>query len=85
MQASELMDIVSSQLRKLSSMDLNDRNIGKCIAQSKEVGNLSGKCITLAAYELEKQRLGVEGQNLLPESKSKSILPEKNTLNKLKE
>jgi aminoglycoside phosphotransferase len=66
LKASELMDIIASQLRSLHEMDLNDRNIGKCIAKSKEVANLAGKAITLSYYELERQKMSV-GDKLLPE------------------
>jgi hypothetical protein len=50
-------------------MDLSDRNIGKCIAQSKEIGNLAGKAIQLSAYEIEKQKLGLSTDELIPEIK----------------
>lgn len=63
----ELMDIISNNLRELNSIDINDRNIGKTIARSKEIGNLAGKAISLSAFALEKQRLGVTNSNLLPE------------------
>jgi hypothetical protein len=49
-------------------MELTDRNISKCIAQSKEVGNLAGKAIALSHYELEKQRLGIPSKALLLEA-----------------
>lgn len=65
--ASELMNIIADQLRKLSSMELSDRNIGKCIAQSKEIGNLAGKAIALSHYELERKRIGSGSTSLLPE------------------
>lgn len=44
---------------------LADRNIGKCIAQSKEVSNLAGKAIALSHYELEKRRIGPPSKQLL--------------------
>jgi hypothetical protein len=59
------MDILANQLRKLAAMELTDRNIGKCIAQSKEIGNLAGKAIALSHYELEKQRIGMPSPSLL--------------------
>ncbi len=71
--AKELMQILSSQIRELSSMDINDRNISKCIAKSKEVSNLAGKAIALSAYELEKIKIGNVGENLLPQSKQIDI------------
>lgn len=66
--ATELMGILSTTLRELSSMDLNDRNIGKCIARSKEISNLAGKAISLSAYELEKNKAGIKSTELLPNS-----------------
>lgn len=67
LEACELMDIIANQLRKLSSMELADRNIGKCIAQSKEIGNLAGKAIALSHYELEKRRIAAPTGTLLIE------------------
>ena len=64
--APELMEIIANQLRKLAGMELTDRNIGKCIAQSKEIGNLSGKAIALSHYELERRRIGPPSKGLLP-------------------
>jgi len=63
--AKELMQIVATQLRTLSQTDINDRNMTKLIAQSKEVGNLAGKAIALSSFELEKSKAGVKGQPLL--------------------
>lgn len=72
LEAPELMDIIAFQLRKLSGMELTDRNIGKCIAQSKEIGNLAGKAIALSHYELEKRRIGVPGRQMLPPADDKA-------------
>lgn len=66
LEAPELMSIIASQLRKLSAMEITDRNIGKCISQSKEIGNLAGKAIALSYYELEKRRIGPPTKQLLP-------------------
>jgi hypothetical protein len=65
LEAPELMDIIANQLRKLSSLELTDKNLGKAIAQSKEIGNLAGKAIALSHYELEKKRIGIPSKQLI--------------------
>lgn len=72
--ASELMSILTNTLRELSSMDLNDKNVGKCIARSKEISNLAGKAISLSVYELEKNKAGFTNPtNLLPTENGNNV------------
>lgn len=69
----ELMDILASQLRTLHATKVDDRNFMKVVAQSKEVGNLAGKAIQLASYDLERSRINKStGSNLLESDESVS-------------
>lgn len=54
LQVTELHEILAKQVRTLTNTDINDRNMPKIIAQSKEVGNLAGKIIALSHYDLLK-------------------------------
>lgn len=55
----ELHEMLSKQLRELSEMPLNDKNINKQIAKSKEIFNGSGKLINLAVYQLTLDQLQI--------------------------
>ena len=68
MTAKELSEILSSELRNLSSMEDGDKNAGRKIDKAKQIFNGAGKLIALSSYVTEAKRLGQDGNLLgLPE------------------
>jgi hypothetical protein len=68
LEAKELMQIMTEQMRSLSSLDLNNKNSLKEISRAKEIFNGAGKIIKLADFARSAQQSGLNGK-LLPESK----------------
>lgn len=68
LEAKELMDIMSKQMRSLDTLDLNHKNSLKEISRAKEIFNGAGKIIKLADFARTSHGSGLSGK-LLPERK----------------
>lgn len=68
MTATELSEILTSELRSLSSMSETDKNAARKIDKAKQIFNGAGKLIALSSYVTEAKRIGGGGNILaLPE------------------
>lgn len=75
MEARELHEIMTSQLRELHNVNINDKNIARKIDLAKQIFNGAGKMIALSAYVSEANRTGNNG--LLNEAPTKQITAKK--------
>lgn len=65
--ANDLMDIMSRQMKALDELDLNNKNALKEVSRAKEIFNGAGKIIKLAEFAKLQNQSGAKGNLLLPE------------------